>query len=386
MQLEEYNQNFEAKFTTVHRADEWYESFPDIEITDKGTYLCTFTRATFHCGLYRTILITRSNDGLNWSDPQVVAKPRNFKYKPWKLKKQKLDEHDCSKIQQFNDGHIEISIALSDASDMRKRPALIVYRSVDDGITWDGPSECNCQGIVQDDFLVNNTDQNERIVGLHIRDKKSGVLNQLLYRSVDNGKTWNDAEIIAQDGKTHFCEVSITYIPNTDIIAAFMRDNRRKKKKITKFFTEGYPTQVCFSQDFGKSWTKPVITSINGHRPVAKFLKDGRIVITYRDIVKLGITGLWSANIDASKIKFGSNDENSFNEIFNQQKYYILQYEDEYNSHGDNGYSGWVQNPKDNSIVVVYYTKIGATLGKKPGRASDKRAYIKSAKFNPKDI
>ena len=85
-----------------------------IELTDKGTYLCTFTRATFHCGFNRTIMISRSKDGLNWSEPEVVSPPRNEKYKAWKMPKLIRNEQDCSKIQQFEDGHLEISVALSD--------------------------------------------------------------------------------------------------------------------------------------------------------------------------------------------------------------------------------------------------------------------------------
>ena len=87
MQIKEYKHSIKANYAIVHRTDELYESFPDVELTKKGTYLCTFTRATFHCGFYRTIMITRSTDGLNWEEPKVVAHPRNTKYRPWKMAK-----------------------------------------------------------------------------------------------------------------------------------------------------------------------------------------------------------------------------------------------------------------------------------------------------------
>ena len=109
MQVNEYMKLKNCEYAVVHQAEDWYESFPDIELTKQGTYLCTFTRATFHYGSQRTILLTRSQDGLNWDAPEVIASPRITKYYSWKFKKQRLDEHDCSKIQQFEDGHLEIS-------------------------------------------------------------------------------------------------------------------------------------------------------------------------------------------------------------------------------------------------------------------------------------
>ena len=386
MQPSNYRKLKNAQYSIVHKTNKWYESFPDIELTDDRFYICSFTRATFHGGFHRSIMISRSEDGIQWSPPVMIARPRNRSYNFFILKKLLLEEYDCSKIQKTVGQQLEISVALSDVDGKRNKPALFVFRSLNNGNNWLGPIELNCQGLVQDDFLVNKHNPRERIVGMHLRDKRTHALSQYIYRSLDNGITWKSPEVVASDGITHFCEASISYIPGTNIIVAFMRDNRREKKKVSTFFGKGYPTQICFSKDFGKNWTKPIITSINGHRPVAKFLNDGRILVTYRDIFHLGITGLWIADINPEKIVFTPEDSSSFNEIFSNKKYYIIEKEDKFNAHGDNGYTGWVQDPIDDKILVVYYTKVGATVGKVPFRTNDKRAYIKSVLIRPDNL
>ena len=75
-----------------------------------------------------------------------------------------------------------------------------------------------------------------------------------------------------------------------------------------------------------------------------------------------------------------------FQEIFTNQKYYIIEKEDKYNLYGDNGYTGWVQDPENDDIIIVYYTKVGATNKRIPISIRDKRGYIKSAKINSKDL
>jgi hypothetical protein len=365
-----------VQYAVVAQDPNWFLSFPDVGISDHQEYLCTFTRASSHGGFSRAIMLSKSQDGLNWDKGEIIGAPRNPRYSLFKKFQQRLLEYDCSKIMNMGNGRLEISVALSDPRENITTPMLYRFKSNDDGRSWQPPIADNCQGIMQDICIINRNNPQEWIFGIHCKDKKTGALKQRLFRSLDGGKSWEKPEIIAFDGRTDFCEVSITYVPNSNVILAFMRDNRAVRSA-TLEYKHGYPSQFTFSTDFGRHWASPIEIPIYGHRPVAKFLEDGRIMVTYRDICDLGVTGLWIASINTKYLNLISQTDSpnvDFQSLFTNQKYYVIEHEDENNLHGDNGYTGWIQNPVDKSVVIVYYTKVGAPY---------LRAYIKSVKFNP---
>ena len=96
-------------------------------------------------------------------------------------------------------------------------------------------------------------------------------------------------------------------------------------------------------------------------------------MITYREIGGEMCTAIWIATIN--KYLLNTKDPIVFNDLFSDQKYYRIDVEDEGTAQNDYGYSGWIQNPKDGSIVIVYYTRKGA-----------QDCYIKSVRLNPANL
>lgn len=93
--------------------------------------------------------------------------------------------------------------------------------------------------------------------------------------SVDGGLTWSFPEAIYKSKEVHLCEPGLVRSPDGKQIAILLRENSRKKN-----------SHVMFSDDEGKTWTKPreVADALTGDRHTAKYTKDGRLFIAFRDM------------------------------------------------------------------------------------------------------
>jgi len=152
--------------------------------------------------------------------------------------------------------------------------------SEDDGNTWSELMNTDCYGIVPDRILELSSDL--MLMGSHFKNRKTGKLQQVLYRSYDGGKTWGDMTVIASDEIHDFCEGSIIRLGD-GTLACYMRENSMIK----------YPSFTSFSYDNGKSWSEAQEIPIIGDRPVAGQLPDGDILITYRNVGGMPGTYVW---------------------------------------------------------------------------------------------
>ena len=93
--------------------------------------------------------------------------------------------------------------------------------------------------------------------------------------SADAGKTWSYPEPVYASSDMHLCEPGVIRSPDGRTLAVLLRENSRK------FFS-----QVIFSSDEGKTWTLPraLPKVLTGDRHTAKYLPDGRIFVSYRDM------------------------------------------------------------------------------------------------------
>jgi hypothetical protein len=92
--------------------------------------------------------------------------------------------------------------------------------------------------------------------------------------SKDGGLTWAQPEVIAEHPQAHLCEPGAIGSPDGKQIAVLLRENSRK-----------FNSFVIFSNDEGRSWTKPVELpgALTGDRHTGKYAPDGRLFITFRD-------------------------------------------------------------------------------------------------------
>jgi hypothetical protein len=92
--------------------------------------------------------------------------------------------------------------------------------------------------------------------------------------SVDGGVTWGAPTAIARHPEAHLCEPGIIRSPDGRQLAMLLRENSRKLNSF-----------VAFSNDEGKSWSEPreLPGSLTGDRHQGKYLKDGRLFVSFRD-------------------------------------------------------------------------------------------------------
>ena len=97
--------------------------------------------------------------------------------------------------------------------------------------------------------------------------------------SVDGGMTWGKPETIYSSTKIHLCEPGAIRSPDGKQIAVLLRENSRRKN-----------SYVIFSENEGKSWTKPreLPITLTGDRHTAKYLPDGRLFISFRCRTAIG--------------------------------------------------------------------------------------------------
>jgi hypothetical protein len=93
--------------------------------------------------------------------------------------------------------------------------------------------------------------------------------------SDDRGKTWNRTVPLADDPFIGDCEVGVVeYAPGKLLAITRVGDAGSR-------FAQ--PSRFVFSDDFGKSWSKPVLSPIYAHRAYVRKLRDGRVLATFRN-------------------------------------------------------------------------------------------------------
>ncbi|MBL9093483.1 MAG: exo-alpha-sialidase [Planctomycetaceae bacterium] len=105
--------------------------------------------------------------------------------------------------------------------------------------------------------------------------------------SSDGGVTWGKPIPIAAHPTAHLCEPGLVRSPDGKQIAVLLRENSRK-----------LPSQIIFSNDEGETWTapKPLPPTLTGDRHTCAYMKDGKLFITFRDMLKSGPSaGDWVA-------------------------------------------------------------------------------------------
>jgi len=93
--------------------------------------------------------------------------------------------------------------------------------------------------------------------------------------SQDGGLTWSEpVPQVSQPGGLAICEPCVIASPDGREWAMIMRENSRTSNSL-----------VCFSQDQGKTWSElyELPGALTGDRHTAKYLKDGRLFISFRN-------------------------------------------------------------------------------------------------------
>lgn len=317
---------------SISRDERRYEAWPDVALTESGALVCVFCECTHHKDRsYTRIMQTESFDrGRTWTGKHPVTE--GTEDRPY--------FYNCPRIFPLPSGRLGLLVdrirhaggeADPDASD------LLLLESSDNGGTWSVPRLLPLHGIVPDKLV--QTEEGRWFVSAHHSFR--GRLSQYLMFSDDRGKSWSSPRLIAHDPDCELCEASLLPLGGGTLVA-LLRDNTCR----------GADCRKVISRDNGETWSRVLDFPLpGGYRPVAGFLKDGRILITYRFC-------------QGGKRAIGANSQNLFaalttreallEEERSQSAVNILPVDHDRSIYADTGYSGWVQFP-DGELYIVNY-------------------------------
>jgi len=121
-----------------------------------------------------------------------------------------------------------------------------------------------------------------RFISKNSKQESPIVFTLFKVLSTDGGLTWSDPIAIDKSSDYHICEPGIIRSPDGKQLAVLLRENSRR-----------HNSQIIFSNDEGKTWTKPrdLPGSLNGDRHTGKYDPiSGRLLISFRSNTPKGHT------------------------------------------------------------------------------------------------
>jgi hypothetical protein len=165
--------------------------------------------------------------------------------------------------------------------------------SEDDGITWTPLAPVGHWGGIVAMASVERLKNGDYAAFFHddgrfFREggKASGIFQLYQSISTDGGLTWGEPRVIFASSAVNLCEPGVVRSPGGRTLALLLRENKRVKN-----------SHVMFSNDEAATWSEPreLPAALTGDRHTAKYAKDGRLFVTFRDMAEGPWKGDWVA-------------------------------------------------------------------------------------------
>lgn len=312
---------------SISKSD-FFEGWPTMVKLKDGGLLCVFTRCNGHIDRDNTSLMTTVSldGGETWSTPSHLTEVTDKSY-----------YYNNARVRRLGDV-IAIVCDKIHENEKSENPAdVFIWISEDEGKTWSEPKKTAANGIVPDIKRLRNGNW---LLTAHRTDKETGKLIQYGYISENQGETWSDEITVAKDPRYNLCEASVIEMENGTLVA-FLRENSR----------QGIDCLKTISYDGGFTWSEVYNVPIPGcHRPTANFLKNGKILLTYRYMQGGKPTGFSSANTFMTVLEA---DEALLTDR-NGQTSVIIPLDIDRSGSPDSGYTDWVELD-DKTVYIVNY-------------------------------
>ncbi len=150
--------------------------------------------------------------------------------------------------------------------------------SEDDGRTWT-PMRSTGHKVVMPLCTIEPVDGGNRLLGMtnirrpgETQERRSNVIAQMW--SDDGGLTWSELEVVLDLPGAVPCEPFLIRSPDGRQLLMIARENNRR-----------YNGWMMTSDDEGRTWSTPkqVPAAVSGDRHSARYTKDGRLFIAFRD-------------------------------------------------------------------------------------------------------
>ena len=161
--------------------------------------------------------------------------------------------------------------------------------SSDDGATWSKPIHASDTGSVpcSNHFVELPDDQLLLTTRGYVVPGEPVKKRVMQYRSQDNGRTWVDARVIAEDPSLNLTEPSTIRL-NDGRLMCVIRENSYN------FF----PSYKIFSEDNGETWSDLEEMPLFGHEQYLGQPQSGKVMIAYRHIGGYAATLAWVGDPD----------------------------------------------------------------------------------------
>jgi hypothetical protein len=255
------------KVFDIWRSPSRFTKNPDLIVLPTGRYMLIYSDVDAHWSLKNQVLTLLASDdqGKTW-----------FKHR--EVDRADLTQGDerlvTPRLSLLNDGRLVVIIDHNDDGHFHEdqTPGNWLYWSEDNGDTWSDAQTNDILGFEPDRIM----DLPDGTLGVttHLMRGESQEFAQVLWTSNDKGQTWTERSTIAHNGYHRFCEGAVVVLDEGRRLACVMRENH----------SAGIPSFIAFSDDNGYSWTDPQMTPFAIHRPYAKQLSDGRVLVTGRHV------------------------------------------------------------------------------------------------------
>jgi hypothetical protein len=244
----------------------------DLLLLPNGTLLCSYGRLDFERELHQQVVISSDDRGRSWSLPTIVDE------QPGLLKTTRgtyLTRLSDTRIAMLSDG---------------VEDGFVIRWSHDDGATWSAPQFGAASGTsFYNNHIVETADGG---MLLTTRGPKGGTPARkcaMLYRSDDQGTTWDGPRVILEDPELNLTEPSMIRLRDGRLMC-LVRENSYNFR----------PTYKSFSEDDGLTWSPLQAMSTYGQEVYLEQLGDGPIMIVYRHAGGYAATRAWIGDADES--------------------------------------------------------------------------------------
>lgn len=257
-------------------------------VSTPGGLVCVYRTSDQHLASWVNINVARSTDGgRTWKDHRVLAESSFEKDRAnWV----------APQTSRMPDGRIVVIVdrgvkkspfdwpMLSDWQKPDRGMSNHLFESRDGGVSWLPARKIDDVGG-EPSYVVGLSDGTlvyTRTDSVPTTAKKAPAMpwGPNYYKSTavfsDNGgKTFARTAPVFDDPLIGDCEVGLVeYAPGKLLALSRVGDGGSGP---------GQPSRVAFSEDFGKTWSKPQLAPVYAHRPCLGKLADGRLFMTFRN-------------------------------------------------------------------------------------------------------
>lgn len=265
----------------ISRNDEYHEAWPSISKTHDGRLIVAYKESDGHLNLEYSRIVTRtsSDKGRTWSDRSVIYSSEDPERDGLVSAGRLLILEDGTLMLFVDRFFIDKTLIGQPYLLKYMNGEALIYRSTDNGSSWDAPSIVPIKGLISSVRQIKN---GSILVGCtHFSYKENLYQNkqiQIVYISKDLGETWGEPITVLDHPEFQQSEGDFVEFDD-GVIICYMRDED---------FRGDLPNRTtglkCFSYDGGYTWEGPYSSGrwlYNGSM-AAGLLENGMVMVTSR--------------------------------------------------------------------------------------------------------